>query len=97
YPKSGSISCQVGCEMAWFRNSDGTSTAYATGAACTNEKMPQSCTGDYYWNPILNVCEPTTPDCPAGQALNSRGICGPEECPAGMKLQADNTCGPAKE
>lgn len=98
YPKSGSISCLDGCSFTWYRNVDETSTAYPNGSVCTGAQMPDSCVpGEEFWNPILSVCEPITPNCPDGQTLNSRGVCGPEECPAGMKLQADNTCGPAKE
>lgn len=95
-PKSGSVSCNSGCEFAWFRNADGTSTAQALGRACTNEQLPLTCTGDYYWNALLNVCEPNLAECPEGQAPNERGDCAPETCPAGMAMQADGTCAEKK-
>lgn len=96
-PKSGSVGCNAGCEVAWYGNGDGTSTAYHLGTVCQNETMPQTCTGDYYWNPRLNVCEPTRPECKAGEAPNAAGHCAPEACPAGMIEKADGTCGPKAE
>lgn len=95
-PKSGSISCVNGCEMAWFRNADSTSTASALGPTCNNQDFPTTCTGNYYWNPLLNVCEPSIAECESGTTLNERGECAPETCPAGMVMGADGTCGEKK-
>ncbi|MBD9368381.1 hypothetical protein [Xanthomonas sp. XNM01] len=93
YPKSGSISCNAGCQIRWARNSDSTSQGTPNGSVCTGEDMPQQCDPDtQYWNPLLNACEPTTPECPNGEKPNGRGECGQESCPKGMILAPDNTC-----
>ncbi|WP_267122782.1 hypothetical protein [Xanthomonas sacchari] len=92
YPKSGSTSCNAGCEQIWFRNGDGTSTATSTGAVCNTTDFPNKCGKDSYWNGVLNVCEPKKEECPDGQKPNSSGQCAPEPCPDGMVQQQDGTC-----
>ncbi|XQA67128.1 hypothetical protein ACM9XC_07280 [Xanthomonas sacchari] len=91
-PKSGSISCDSGCEQAWFRNADGTSTGQYIGTTCNSPDFPKTCGAGFYWNGILNVCEPTKEECPEGQKTNSVGKCSPEPCPDGMVQQQDGTC-----
>ncbi|XQA60991.1 hypothetical protein ACM9XD_16515 [Xanthomonas sacchari] len=93
-PKSGSISCSDGCERAWFRNMDGTSTGTNLGTMCNTTDFPKTCGNGYYWNPVLNVCEPKKEECPDGQKPNSSGQCAPEPCPDGMTQQQDGTCKP---
>ncbi|MFN6509625.1 hypothetical protein, partial [Xanthomonas translucens] len=93
-PKSASISCDSGCEMAWFSNADGTSTSQAIGSVCSTTDFKDKCGSGYYWNAVLNVCEPTKEDCPTGKTLNSLGQCAPEPCPEGMTQQQDSTCKP---
>ncbi|MDV0438276.1 hypothetical protein [Xanthomonas sacchari] len=91
-PKSGSISCNDGCEQAWFANPDGTSTAQYIGTTCNTTDFPNKCGPGFYWNGYLNVCEPTKEECPQGQVPNSVGKCAPEPCPDGMVQQQDGTC-----
>jgi len=77
----------------WERNADSSMTWFATGQSCpdneksTCEKYPDG----YYWNAILNVCEPPQGKC-GGRPQNSLGQCAPEPCPAGMAQQPDGTC-----
>lgn len=95
-PRSGSLSCDMGCETYWFDNADGSVNGRTSGKTCTGEKYDsdEECNaaspGSYY-NRQIGVCEPQKPECPTGQA-NSLGKCEPEPCPSGMVQQADGTC-----
>lgn len=91
-PKSGSISCSDGCEQAWFKNPDGTSTGQYIGTTCNTTDFPSKCGPGFYWNGVLSVCEPSKEECPKGQVPNSSGKCAPEPCPDGMVQQQDGTC-----
>lgn len=91
--KSGSLGCRNMCDGIWGRNADNSMTWQATGGLCPdNEKGTcDNYGGGYYWNAILNVCEPPEGKC-GGRPQNSLGQCAPEPCPEGMTLQADGTC-----
>ncbi|UXB38960.1 virulence factor TspB C-terminal domain-related protein [Stenotrophomonas maltophilia] len=95
-PRSGSTSCDLGCNMAWFHNADGTVNGTPTGGTCTgddydsDEDCAKKDAGSYY-NRQIGVCEPQKPECPTGNA-NSLGKCEPEPCPGGMVQQQDGTC-----
>jgi len=95
-PRSGSTSCDLGCNMAWFHNPDGTVNGTPTGGTCTaddydsDEDCAKKDTGSYY-NRQIGVCEPQKPECPTGKA-NSLGKCEPEPCPEGMAQNPDGTC-----
>lgn len=91
--KSGSLGCRNMCDGIWGRNADSSMTWQATGGLCPdNEKGTCDNYGSgYYWNAILNVCEPPEGKC-GGRPQNSLGQCAPEPCPEGMTLQADGTC-----
>lgn len=91
--KSGSLGCRNMCDGIWGRNADSSMTWQATGGLCPdNEKGTCDKYGSgYYWNAILNVCEPPEGKC-GGRPQNSLGQCAPEPCPEGMTLQADGTC-----
>lgn len=95
-PRSGSLSCDLGCETYWFDNPDGSVNGSASGKTCTGENYDsdEECNaaspGSYY-NRQIGVCEQQKPECPAGPA-NSLGKCEPEPCPSGMNLQQDGTC-----
>lgn len=92
--KNGSLGCRNGCDGVWSRNGDNSMTWAGTGGNCPeNEKsncdnMPDG----YYWNAILNVCEPPKGKCPGGREPNSLGQCAPEPCPEGKVQQPDGTC-----
>ena len=91
-PRNGSIGCNAGCEIVWFRNPDGTSTAQSLGTKCVPEEMPTTCTGAYHWNALLNVCEPEEGECEANAAKDSAtGLCM-EACPSGMILGPEGSC-----
>ncbi len=100
-PKSGSISCDLGCTVAWRHNSDGTVNG--------STKSDRTCTGDdydsddkcnravgggdgYFYNRQVGVCEPKESDCGNGTKPNSLGQCAPEPCPEGMVQNPDGTC-----
>ena len=93
-PRSGSYGCNGGCTVHFYQNADGTSTAsFDQSSACDGRNFPESCVASgHTWNPVLNVCEPDEPLCPAGQSRNSLGQCAPEPCPAGKVLGPDGTC-----
>lgn len=92
--QNGSLGCRNGCDGAWYSNSDGTKTWSATGDICPDdEKANCEKMGDgYYWNALLNVCEPPEGKCQDGRKPNSLGQCAPEPCPDGKVQQADGTC-----
>lgn len=95
--RSGSLGCRNGCDGMWSSNVDGTKTWTGTGGICPEDqegncKAPSMASQGYFWNPILNVCEPPEGKCPGGGKVNSLGQCGPEPCPDGMAQQADGTC-----
>lgn len=91
--KNGSLGCRNGCDGMWSRNSDSSMTWSPTGQSCPeNEKSNcENYPDGYYWNAILNVCEPPEGKC-GGRPQNSLGQCAPEPCPAGMTQQQDGTC-----
>lgn len=76
----------------FYPNLDGTNTASPTGNTCDPHNL--NCGDGFLWNPVLNVCQPTKPECPSGQKPNSLGKCAPEPCPDGMVQQQDGTCKP---
>lgn len=96
-PRSGSMSCDLGCEMIWFHNADGTVNGKPFGGTCTGDDFDSDddCAlknpGSYY-NRQIGVCEPKEPECPGGAKANSLGKCEPEPCPEGMAQQPDGTC-----
>lgn len=91
--RSGSLGCRSGCDGVWYKNGDGSYTWTATGDVCpSNEKNNCQKMQGYYWNPVLNVCEPPSGECPEGGKPNSLGQCAPEPCPDGMAQQQDGTC-----
>lgn len=92
--RSGSVGCRNGCDGIWGKNADATFTWSATGGICPEDKK-KSCEAlgsNWYWNAVLNVCEPSDGECPGGGKPNSLGQCAPEPCPNGMAQQADGTC-----
>lgn len=96
-PKSGSLSCDLGCETMWTHNADGSVNGMTEGSTCKGEDYDsdQDCaanTPGYYYNRQVGVCEPPEPECPGGVSTNSLGNCEPEPCPAGMLMQQDGTC-----
>ncbi|SMR68828.1 hypothetical protein SAMN05518671_3901 [Stenotrophomonas lactitubi] len=101
-PLSGSISCDLGCTVAWRRNADGSVNGSAKNAdkPCTGEDYDNDdkCNAavgggnGYFYNRQVGVCEPKEADCGGGQKPNSLGKCAPEPCPDGMAQQADGTC-----
>ncbi|WP_313440478.1 hypothetical protein [Stenotrophomonas sp.] len=96
-PRSGSMSCDLGCEVVWTHNADGTVNGRPFGGTCTGDDFDsdEDCAaknpGSYY-NRQVGVCEPKEPECKNGGKPNSLGQCAPEPCPDGMALQADGTC-----
>lgn len=99
-PTSGSLSCDLGCEVMWTHNPDGTvNGSAALNKPCTGEDYDSDdkCNaavpgGGYHYNAQVGVCEPSEPKCPGGTPPNSLGQCAPEPCPNGMLMQADGTC-----
>lgn len=91
--KSGSLGCRNMCDGIWGRNADSSMTWQATGGLCPDDEKGtcDNYGSGYYWNAILNVCEPPEGKC-GGRPQNSLGQCAPEPCPEGMTLQADGTC-----
>lgn len=92
--RSGSTGCRNGCDGMWLKNADASFTWTALGNVCPEDpkKDCQKMGPEYYWNPVLNVCEPPSGECPEGGKPNSLGQCAPEPCPDGMAQQADGTC-----
>lgn len=96
-PRSGSVSCDLGCTMMWTHNADGTVNGAPIGDTCTGEDhdSDDDCKKngpEYYYNRQIGVCEPQEPECKAGAKANSLGKCEPEPCPDGMAQQQDGTC-----
>lgn len=99
-PASGSLSCDLGCEVIWTHNSDGTvngSTALNKPCIGDDYDSDDKCDavavgGGYHYNKQIGVCEPSEPKCKDGTPPNSLGQCAPEPCPNGMLMQADGTC-----
>lgn len=99
-PRSGSVQCFSSCMVSWFDNGDDTYTGkYDTfPGVCGNELLTnegcQAALGpNYYFNPVIGVCEPKPPEsCPAGQTKTAKGDCVDSTCPAGMVMQQDGTC-----
>lgn len=96
-PRSGSTSCDLGCNMAWFHNPDGTVNGTPTGGACTADDYDsdEDCANKgegYYYNRQIGVCEPPESKCENGKSANSLGKCEPEPCPEGMVQNPDGTC-----
>lgn len=99
-PTSGSLSCDLGCEVMWTHNADGTvNGSTALNKPCTGEDYDNDdkCNaavpgGGYHYNAQVDVCEPSEPKCPGGTPPNSLGQCAPEPCPSGMLMQGDGTC-----
>lgn len=92
--RDGTISCESGCETAWFSNGDGTSTGMPVGSVCQSfdPKMCDMYPG-MYWNSKVNACEPPEVEtCPEGQAKNANGNCENQTCPAGMVESPGGTC-----
>jgi len=91
------MSCDLGCEVVWTHNADGTVNGRPFGGTCTGDDFDsdEDCAaknpGSYY-NRQVGVCEPKEPECKNGGKPNSLGQCAPEPCPDGMALQADGTC-----
>jgi len=90
---NGSLGCRNNCDGVWQRNVDSSMTFTPTGSICPdNEKSNCQKMSGYYWNPILNVCEPPEGTCPGGRPQNSLGQCAEEPCPEGKVQQPDGTC-----
>jgi hypothetical protein len=94
--RTGSVSCEDGCQAAWSSNGDGTATAFFSivGKTC-NTFDPQMCNDSpgTYWNQKINGCEPIEPEtCPAGQVKNANGNCETKACPSGMVESPGGTC-----
>lgn len=92
--RSGSTGCRNGCDGIWMKNADASFTWTPLGNVCPDDpkKDCQKMGPEYYWNPVLNVCEPPSGECKEGTKPNSLGQCAPEPCPDGMALQQDGTC-----
>jgi len=96
-PRSGSISCDLGCSTYWTHNIDGTVNGAPDGSICTPEKYDsdEDCQRNgagYYYNRQIGVCEPPESKCENGKSANSLGKCEPEPCPEGMVQNPDGTC-----
>ncbi|MFI8716350.1 hypothetical protein ACIGHF_00440 [Stenotrophomonas sp. NPDC077464] len=94
-PTNGSVTCNGGCQQAWYSTGDGYFNGKYTSVPGTcNDYDEQQCKAKfgYSWNSALSACEPDEGKCPNGQAQNSLGQCAPEPCPAGKVLQADGSC-----
>lgn len=98
-PKNGSLSCDLGCEVVWTHNADGTvNGSTALNRSCTGDDMDDDdkCKAKLgpgaFFNKQVGVCELNEPECPGGKAPNSLGQCAPEPCPDGMAQQQDGTC-----
>ncbi|MCU1122531.1 virulence factor TspB C-terminal domain-related protein [Stenotrophomonas pavanii] len=96
-PRSGSVSCDLGCTVMWTHNADGTVNGSPIGDTCTAEDhdSDDDCKvngPEYYYNRQIGVCEPQEPECKGGAKANSLGKCEPEPCPDGMAQQQDGTC-----
>ncbi len=96
-PRSGSISCFLGCSTYWTHNVDGTVNGTPDGSTCTSEKYDsdEDCQRNgagYYYNRQIGVCEPPESKCENGKSANSLGKCEPEPCPEGMVQNPDGTC-----
>ncbi|WP_180878358.1 virulence factor TspB C-terminal domain-related protein [Stenotrophomonas maltophilia] len=98
-PRSGSLSCDLGCETIWTDNPDGSVNGQALGKTCTGDDYDSDddCAkavpgGGYYHNRGIGVCEPPDPSCKGGGKANSLGKCEPEPCPSGTVQQQDGTC-----
>lgn len=96
---NGSIGCRNGCDGMWSSNGDRTMTWDATGGMCPIDPKGNcdNMGAGYVWDPVRNVCQPPSPDCPKGQVKNAQGNCEPEPCPEGMDRQADGTCKPKEK
>jgi len=96
-PRSGSVSCDLGCTSVWTHNADGTVNGSPDGSTCTSENYDsdEECKlngPNYYYNRQVGVCEPQEPECKSGEKANSLGQCAPEPCPDGMTQNADGSC-----
>ncbi len=99
-PASGSLSCDLGCEVIWTHNADGTvNGSSALNKPCIGDDYDSddkcdaaAAGGGYHYNKQIGVCEPSEPKCKDGAPPNSLGQCAPEPCPSGMLMQGDGTC-----
>ena len=96
-PKNGSVTCNAGCQQAWYSTGDGYFNGKYTSVPGTCGDMDDNqCKAKfgsaYYWNAAMSACEPEEQKCPGGAAANSLGKCEPEPCPEGMTQQSDGTC-----
>ncbi|HDS1509254.1 virulence factor TspB C-terminal domain-related protein [Stenotrophomonas maltophilia] len=99
-PKSGSLSCDLGCEVVWTHNADGTvNGSTVLNRSCTGDDMDDDdkckaklASPNAFYNRQVGVCELIEPECQGGKAPNSLGQCAPEPCPNGMAQQPDGTC-----
>ena len=98
-PKNGSLSCDLGCEVIWSHNADGTVNGnLSSNRACTGDDLDSDddCKAklgpDAYFNRQVGVCELKDGECKNGGKPNSLGQCAPEPCPDGMAQQMDGTC-----
>lgn len=88
YPPTGSIGCNLGCEVKYRQNGDDeTTTVSTTGKACN--KAPDCAAQDVnmVWNSYLGVCQPVAPECEAGFKLVGNSCVEEKPCPDGMALQ----------
>ena len=99
-PKPGSMTCERGCMRSFHANGDGeTMTTQSTGQQCV-DTLEEACAaipaerGNFVRNPLLGVCEPVSPECPAGMKPVG-GKCEPNDfCPIGQILNENNVCEP---
>lgn len=98
-PKNGSLSCDLGCEVMWTHNADGTVNGnLSLNRVCTADDMDSDddCKAKLgstaYFNRQVGVCELKDGECKNGAKPNSLGQCAPEPCPEGMAQQPDGTC-----
>lgn len=92
--RDGTVSCELGCQVTWYSNGDGTAQGLAFGDVCltASHDMCASHPGTYYNLKVMG-CEPIEPEtCPAGQLKNAAGNCVDNTCPAGMVEGPAGTC-----
>lgn len=88
YPPSGSVACDLGCEVKYRQNGDDETTTYSpTGNVCYKAPDCAAQGVNMVWNSYLGVCQPVAPECEAGFKLVGNSCVEEKPCPDGMALQ----------